>query len=249
MKDLRKLRQLLARYFSTDELMDLCFTLNVDFDSLPGQSKESRIRELLQHLDRRDQVGELVQLCAQQRPHVTWAEDAPPAQDQQPAPAASSPPDQVAAPGSSPLTLEGSRLSAVLELKCDRSAYLRFMQAAFSLEELVQFIQDSDVFRQLAFDLPGNPSYNGVARQLFEYARRRSLLGTLFEALAQYNPTLYREHGPMIESAQLRINVVFDVEGDDTRLRALQSHPLSEETEQEIKQASWKAFTTQGQNR
>jgi hypothetical protein len=116
------------------------------------------------------------------------------------------------------------------------------MQTAFGLEELLQFIQDSDVFRQLAFSLSANPSHNDVTRQLFEYARRRSLLGTLFEALAQHNPALYREHGPMIESGQIRINVVFDVKGDDARLRVLQARPLGEEAERRIEQVAQEAF-------
>lgn len=245
MKDLRKLHKLLTQYFNTNELMDLCFTLNVDFDSLPGASKESRVRELLQYLSRRGRIGELVQLCAQQRPHVSWTDDAQPAQDQQPAPATSSPPDQSTAPDSPSLAIEGAKLSAVFELKCHRSAYLQFMQAAFTLEELLQFIQDSDDFSQLAFSLPGNASHNGVTRQLFEYASRRNMLGALFEALAQHDPLLYQEHGPMIESAQLRINIVLDVEGDDARLRVLQARPLGEQAEQRIEQVSRETFLTQ----
>ena len=126
MKDPRKLLKLLTQYFNTNELMDLCFTLNIDFDDLPGASKESQVRELLQHLSRRGRIGELVRLCAQQRPHVSWTDDAEPAQDQQPASATSSPPGQPAAPDSPSLAVESSKLSAAFELKCDRSAYLQF---------------------------------------------------------------------------------------------------------------------------
>ena len=58
---------------------------------------------------------------------------------------------------------------------------------------------------------------------------------------------MYQQHGPMIESAQLRINVVFDVKGDDARLRALQASPLGEEAERRIEQVSREAFLTQKQ--
>jgi hypothetical protein len=217
--------------------------MNIDLDDLPcTTSKESRVRELLQHLRRRGRIDELVRLCAQERPRASWTDDAEPAKAQRPTPGAGRTPDGPAPLSAPSLSIESSRLNAAFELKCDRSAYLQFMQAAFAVEEILQFIQDNDDFRQLAYSLPANPSHSDLARQLFEYAHRRNRLGALFEALAQHNPAQYREHGPMIESAQLRINVVFDVQGDDARLRALQARPLDKEAEQRLEQAAREAF-------
>jgi hypothetical protein len=244
MKDLGKLRDLLTQNFDRNELLDLCFSLNVEFDDLPGASKKAKVRELLQHLNRRGRLDELVRLCARQRPNLPWEGDAAPSQTRQPAPATGSPPAPPVPPGGSSLTIEGSKTSASLKLECHRSAYLRFMQAAFSLEQLLQFIQENDHFTQLAYSLPRDASHSGVTRQLFEYARRRNMLGTLLEALAQHDPVLYEQHGPMIESAQVRINVVFDVKGDDARLRTLQVDPLGEQAKRRIEQVSQEVFLT-----
>jgi hypothetical protein len=234
MKDLRKLHNLLIKSFNMSELHDLCFTLNVDFDELPDAGKEGKIRELLQYLNRHGRLEELVQLCAQQRPSLSWEDDAVPAQARQPAPPVP--------PGGSSLTIEDAKTSISFELECDRSAYLRFMQAAFSLEQLLQFIRENDHFTQLAYSLPRDASHSGVTRQLFEYARRRKLLGALLEALAQHDPALYEQHGPMIEAAQVRINVVFDVKGDDARLRTLQARPPGEQARRRIEQVIQEAL-------
>jgi hypothetical protein len=48
----------------------------------------------------------------------------------------------------------------------------------------------------------------------------------------------------MIESAQVRINVVFDVKGDDARLRTLQVDPLGEQAKRRIEQVSQEVFLT-----
>jgi hypothetical protein len=234
MKDLRKLRNLLIKSFNMSELHDLCFTLDVDFDGLPGDGKEGKVRELLRHLNRHGRLEELVQLCAQQRPGLSWEDDAVPTQAQQPAPPGGT--------GGSSLTVAGTKTNVSFELECDRTAYLRFMQAAFSLEQLLQFIQENDHFTQLAYSLPRDASHSGVTRQLFEYARRRKLLGALLEALAQHDPALYEQHGPVIESAQVRINVVFDVKGDDARLRTLQARPPGEQARRRIEQVIQEAL-------
>lgn len=234
MKDLRKLRNLLIKSFNMSELHDLCFTLNVDFDGLPGDGKKGKVRELLQYLKRCGRIDELVQLCAQQRPSLSWEDDTVPAQARQPAPPGGT--------GGSSLTVAGAKTSVSFELECDRSAYLRFMQAAFSLEQLLRFIRENDHFTQLAYSLPREASHSGVTRQLFEYAHRRKLLGALLEALAQHDPALYEQHGPMIESAQVRVNVVFDVKGDDARLRTLPARPPGEQARRRIEQVIQEAL-------
>ncbi len=69
-----QLRQILEAYFDDGELRTLCFDLQLDYDSLPGQGKASKARELVAYLERRDRIAELTQLGRQLRPQVDWGE-------------------------------------------------------------------------------------------------------------------------------------------------------------------------------
>lgn len=72
--DLSGLRQVLATRFSEGELQDLCFDLRVDYDSLPGQGKNDKARELIAHLHRRDHILELIRTGEQVRPDISWSQ-------------------------------------------------------------------------------------------------------------------------------------------------------------------------------
>ena len=54
--------------FSDNELRRLCFTLNVDYESLPGQGKAAKARELVLHCERLECVDELIRAVQQARP-------------------------------------------------------------------------------------------------------------------------------------------------------------------------------------
>lgn len=71
-----RLRQMLDAHFSESELRDLCFDLNVDYESLLGQGKADKTRELVAHLERRGRIRELVAIASELRPNVSW-QDAP----------------------------------------------------------------------------------------------------------------------------------------------------------------------------
>ncbi len=63
------LREVLVRYFNDDELHNLCFDLGIDYDDLGGDgSKSGKARELISYLERRNRLGELVQLINRERP-------------------------------------------------------------------------------------------------------------------------------------------------------------------------------------
>lgn len=51
-------------------MRSLCFDLGVDFDSLPGQGKADKARELVGYLERRNRVGDLLCSVARQRPDI-----------------------------------------------------------------------------------------------------------------------------------------------------------------------------------
>lgn len=66
------LRQNLTDAFNEGELRTLCFDLQVDYESLPGQGKADKARELVSYLDRRGLVPELVAKCRELRPSILW---------------------------------------------------------------------------------------------------------------------------------------------------------------------------------
>ena len=59
-----QLRQVLDKRFDLEELRTLCYDLNVDFDSLRGEGKASKARELVMFMERRDRLDELVAAIA-----------------------------------------------------------------------------------------------------------------------------------------------------------------------------------------
>lgn len=60
----------LDQFFSLDELRQLAFELGVDFDNLPGMTKERKAQELVLFVDRRSQLEMLVQAVREMRPNV-----------------------------------------------------------------------------------------------------------------------------------------------------------------------------------
>jgi hypothetical protein len=73
-EELTQLRETLVQRFSEGELQTLCFDLGIDVETLPGESKVDRARELLIYLDRRGRIPELVTLVKNKRPDVAWDE-------------------------------------------------------------------------------------------------------------------------------------------------------------------------------
>jgi hypothetical protein len=57
--DLVKLRQILTEHFDEGELRTLCFDLRVDYQSLPGEGKADKARELVAYCDRHERIAEL----------------------------------------------------------------------------------------------------------------------------------------------------------------------------------------------
>lgn len=57
-------------HFSYNELSDLCFRIDIDFESLAGNQKEHKTRELVQYCKRQNRIVELAKVCNTLRPHV-----------------------------------------------------------------------------------------------------------------------------------------------------------------------------------
>jgi tetratricopeptide (TPR) repeat protein/GTPase SAR1 family protein len=71
-----KLRHILDKHCNDEELRDLCFELDLDYDNLPGATKAGRLRELILHHERSGRYDELVAIVWRLRPNAPW-EDAP----------------------------------------------------------------------------------------------------------------------------------------------------------------------------
>ena len=70
--NLARLRQGLRTCFNDSELRDLCFDLGVDYESLPGEGKGDKARELIAYLGRRSCIPRLIEKCDLERPQVYW---------------------------------------------------------------------------------------------------------------------------------------------------------------------------------
>lgn len=68
----QRLAQLLARHFSEDDLDSLAFELNLNGDYEGAGSRAAKARRLVQVCERRDMIGELIELCQRERPKAAW---------------------------------------------------------------------------------------------------------------------------------------------------------------------------------
>jgi hypothetical protein len=55
-----RLREALNYSLSDSEVRDLCFDLGADYENIPGQTKDGKIRELLLHMQRRNRMADLL---------------------------------------------------------------------------------------------------------------------------------------------------------------------------------------------
>jgi len=58
------LHRMLEERYALEELRTLCFQLHVDYESLPGEGKAAKARELVSHMQRRDRLEELAAAIA-----------------------------------------------------------------------------------------------------------------------------------------------------------------------------------------
>jgi hypothetical protein len=67
-----QLRRILVQHFSEEELKTLCFDLRVDYEDLPGKNKTKKTVSLILQLTRQSRVEQLIDLCRQERPNISW---------------------------------------------------------------------------------------------------------------------------------------------------------------------------------
>lgn len=76
---IRRVWQLMNQYFNLNELQELCLELNVEYENLVGDTKSSKMRELIQLLNRHHDLPKLLNYLRTERPGVQWPDigDAP----------------------------------------------------------------------------------------------------------------------------------------------------------------------------
>ncbi|MCA9942348.1 MAG: hypothetical protein KC449_02655, partial [Anaerolineales bacterium] len=66
------LRKLLIQHFSLDELQVLCFDLGLDYEELPGDTRTTKMHDLIEYLQRRGELTRLLTKVTEQRNFVNW---------------------------------------------------------------------------------------------------------------------------------------------------------------------------------
>lgn len=72
---LNELRRQITDKLDSAELQNLCFDLGVDYDSLPGDEKPSKARELVSQLERQNRINDLVETGKLLRSDILWDEE------------------------------------------------------------------------------------------------------------------------------------------------------------------------------
>jgi hypothetical protein len=153
-EQLVQLRDNLVKYFSDEELRDLCFSLSafqglkdLDYDSLPAQGKAAKARELVAYVGRNNCIPALAKKCRELRPDVDWLGAAAP----EPPPLQTEPRKPIAEPAG-PQTPSLSTTSKVTIISVALgfagvvivAAYLGYMGIKWQLEAPIMATQTAE---------------------------------------------------------------------------------------------------------
>lgn len=67
-------QQKLITLYDAEELQTLCFVLGIDYDSLRGGAKQTKVNSLIMFMGRNGRLPELVEQAREDRNHVIWPE-------------------------------------------------------------------------------------------------------------------------------------------------------------------------------
>ena len=67
-----RLRGNIYNAFTRSELRDVCFDMDVDYESLSGDTKGDDVRELIALCERSGRMDELITMCSRRRSNVSW---------------------------------------------------------------------------------------------------------------------------------------------------------------------------------
>lgn len=202
----------LDTHLNTDEFYDLCRALKIDYENLPGVGKSSKIRELIMLHSRHGNLDAMIEAGQKMRPELDWSQwgGAPHASDTTQVDTAKQ-----------PLYIDNSATFSNFTLAYDYVQFRKFMQEAFTLAELITFIDQIPEFKQYRLNLPADATHSLISRELLSFAQRHRSDVLLLEKLETAKPELYQTYGPFIESGQLHVDVKLVVKGTISRLKNL----------------------------
>ncbi|MCL4262205.1 MAG: ATP-binding protein [Anaerolineae bacterium] len=73
----RQLRQMIEAHFDLQDLRELCFDLNINYDNLSGDRLSAKVIALVEEMRKRGQMELLLVTLVTARPHVSWPEWSP----------------------------------------------------------------------------------------------------------------------------------------------------------------------------
>lgn len=62
----------MARHFNDEEIKDVCFRMQIEYNDLAAEGRAGKIRELVLFVERHGRVQELHKLVRQLRPRLSW---------------------------------------------------------------------------------------------------------------------------------------------------------------------------------
>jgi hypothetical protein len=68
----KRLRENVGNSLNDSELSTLCFDMNIDYENLPGNNKEDKVKGLIAYCERSGRLQELTDNCRALRPNVPW---------------------------------------------------------------------------------------------------------------------------------------------------------------------------------
>ena len=69
---LSELARKIAQSFNISELRDLCFSLDIEYENLSGDSRKDKVIALIDYCKRHHKLEDLIDICESIRPRETW---------------------------------------------------------------------------------------------------------------------------------------------------------------------------------
>ena len=67
-----RLANLIENSFSMDDINSLCFAFKIKYENIPGNTIQSKSRELVIAMENRNRLDDLIDECEKERPYVDW---------------------------------------------------------------------------------------------------------------------------------------------------------------------------------
>ncbi len=66
------LRKIIATSFNQAEMETICFDLGLDYEAIPGDTKDKKVIELIKYMERRYEIDAFLDVLQKERPNAPW---------------------------------------------------------------------------------------------------------------------------------------------------------------------------------